>query len=118
MPFSGSLVDCYGMSDIDGEISPHEFIFDKKYRHGAQIKYEFKKNDKGIWVGEYSAGGGIGKGYATAQTNLDWRGVEFIYPEPVNPEEWAKNLLEQMVDNGMLEIVKDNKTGEEVVLPK
>ena len=41
-----------------------------------------------------------------------------IVPRPFDPEGWAKDLLEQMVDEGMLEVVKDEKTGEEVVIPK
>jgi len=41
-----------------------------------------------------------------------------IIPRPFNPEGWAKDLLEQMVDEGMLEIKRDEETGEEVVIPR
>lgn len=119
MPFTGHLVDCYGKSKIYGEIGSQRFRFDKQYESSESlIEYHFKKNAQGIWVGEYFGEGRIGKGYATVKTNLDWKGVDMIVPRPFDPEGWAKDLLEQMVDNGMLEIVKDDKTGEELVIPK
>ena len=119
MPFNGSLVDYYGMSEIAGEISPVELGFNKRYiRNGSPIQYNFRKNEKGIWVGEYSANERIGTGYATVKINLDWKGVDMIVPRPFDHEGWAKDLLEQMVDEGMLELKRDEKTGEEVVIPR
>ena len=119
MPFNGSLVDCYGMSEIVGEISPAELRFNKRYtRNEDQIQYHFRKNENGVWVGEYSANERIGTGYTVAKINLDWKGVDMIVPRHFDPEGWTKDLLEQMVNNGMLEIVKDGKTGEEVVVPR
>lgn len=117
MPFNGCLVDCYGNSEINGEISPHELDFKKFYRHnGNQIQYHFEKKS-GIWIGKYSARKDIGNGYASAKINLDWHGVDMIIPKPFDPEGWAKSLVEQMVDEGMLEVKIDEETGEEMVFP-
>ena len=118
MPFSGLLVDCYGRSKIDGELSSQELGFDKIYFHGTEIRYNFRRNDKGIWLGEYSIKNSTKKGRACAKTNLDWMDFNMVVPEHFDPEGWTKALLEQMVDEGRLEIVRDEQTGEEVVLSK
>ena len=118
MPFNGSLVDCYGHSEIVGEISSVEMRFNKTYlNNGKIIQYQFKKNEKEIWVGEYSADELIGNGFAKAKTNLDWAGVNMIVPRRYDPEGWAKDLLEDMVERRMLKIIKDEETGEEFVIP-
>ena len=119
MPFNGSLVDCYGMSGIEGEISFYELIFKKFHgQNGNLIQYCFERDKDRIWIGRYSAREGIGNGYASAKINLDWQGVDMIVSRSFDPEGWAKDLLEQMVDKGMLEIKRDEKTGEEVVVPR
>ena len=99
MSLNGLLVDCYGMSEIVGEINPVELVFNKRYKNnGNLIQYNFKKNEHDIWAGEYLANEKIGLGYALAKTNLDWKGVDMAVPRPFDPEGWAKDLLEQMVE--------------------
>lgn len=113
---SGGLVDIYGTSDIEGQLHDAELQFMKLYRRrNDSIEYRFKKKDNGLWVGEYAGSSAIGKGYAVAKTHLDWPQVNMILPEPFNPERWAKSMLEQMVEEGSLKIVKDKTTGEECV---
>src|SRR3989344_7559033 len=70
MPLGGLLVDCHGASKIVGEMTPAELLFDKTYvQSGNRIKYSLRKNNHGIWVGEYSAEEQIGNGAAFAKTN-------------------------------------------------
>lgn len=126
MPFNGSLADIYGMSDISGEINPGrgELEFDKKYiRRDDTIKYAFKRNENGIWVGEYCIGSAVREhpdaadGKAFVKINLDWEGVDMLLPEFTDPETWAKGLVQQMVNDGRIRCVRDEGTGEEVIVP-
>ena len=118
-PLEGLLIDCDGSSQIRGEISPHDLKFTKRYAgNGNQVKYAFRKNERGIWVGEYHFSDDLSvRGKAYARINLDWGGVSIAHSRDIGPEERAEGLIKQMVQEGMLKVVEDGEKGREVVIP-
>ncbi len=96
IPFEGSLDDCYGESEINGEISPTGLAFQKKYVTREDIiQYCFQKNEQGIWVGEYSGNNMVGKGCATAKTNLDWPEADVAVNKLWKPRSFEDLLPEE-----------------------
>jgi hypothetical protein len=109
------LIDCYGRSIIEGEISPRQLLFNKIYQDsGNEIFYQYYKNEMGVWIGEYSSNERIGRGHSQAKTNLDWQDLEMIVPEPFDPEEYSRDLIDRMVDDGRLRIFGNNENGEDL----
>jgi len=118
----GFLTDIHGHSRIEGAMTQEDLEFTKTYdRPGTPINYRFKLDKAGIWKGEYEfsrAGETMGGDRAVCRTHLCFENMTFrLYDSRKNPEEWAKMLLEGMVDEGMLKIVEDPETGQEFVEP-
>lgn len=68
----GQLIDLWGESEIInfGYMDKKILEFDKRYRNRQNIiHYKFKKNEKGIWIGEYN-GESAGKGLTHCVTFL------------------------------------------------
>jgi hypothetical protein len=68
----GQLVDPWGESEMlnFGFMDDNNLKFDKKYvKRNDIIHYEYKKNEKGIWEGEYD-GEATGKGLTHCITSL------------------------------------------------
>ena len=65
----GQLIDMWGSSSIEGEMTDDRLEFSKKYDQRKDVvNYRFKKQG-GIWIGEYS-GVGTEKGPAQCTTFL------------------------------------------------
>jgi len=103
LPFKGLLCDCYGLSDIEGGISPDNLKFSKSYRdrrsEEKSIKYSLKRNPSGIWVGQYlPEDEEMFPGHVIAKTHLDWEDVDLALPSDfyssLMPEELVKEMLE------------------------
>ncbi len=104
----GGIVDIYGHSNINGLMGESSLSFSKRYPNGKLFQYKFNRTENGIWVGDYSlVSKPTVKGKAVAKTNLDWKGIEMTPPEGRDPEGWSKDLLEQMINEGMLELVPE-----------
>ncbi len=117
--FEGKIADFYGLAEIVGSFQNEEELeFDKDYGGGRMpINYRMKFDmERKLWLGECDISGGIsGKVIceiypAIKFLHLD---IEQVY---TTPEEWARNLLDTMVDEGYLTIEKD-ENGREIVLP-
>lgn len=103
---SGTLVDYKGSSDITGVLKEGiELKFDKTYHsdRSRAIRYEFKPNGKGIWVGLYQFPKGT-EGRAVCRTTEHWQKTNWQMRKP-SPDEWAADLVQSMVDQGLLEVV-------------
>jgi len=112
----GMLIDPHGASEIFGSLSPLALIFDKKYSSREQIiPYIFDKNENGIWLGRYTFEDLSGK--AVCKIERNWQNLHMIEPESIDPEQWAKDLIEDMVDRGMLKEVRGKK-GEKLLIPR
>jgi hypothetical protein len=115
----GRLIDYWGASVIHGRMNDDELEFEKKYithihSHITSldaVSYLFKKNEKGIWIGEYS-GSFCGKGRAVCIIKPDWKDIGMTYPVP---EDCAKDVVISGVDNGLFEVYKDPNTGEGMI---
>ncbi len=118
IPFNGFLVDIYGSSKIYGMIGDKNLHFSKEYDlTGNYINYTFEKNKDGIWVGRYNTlEKSIGEGLAFAKTNLNWQGLSMRVPTP-GSDGWAHDLIDDMINEGMLEIIHDKNTGQEFIKP-
>ncbi len=111
----GGLLDYYGNSDINGKISDSELEFRKRYENkGYEILYEFRfDKEKDCWLGEYSIGGFVGR--AVCKIHEDFRGLQ---PAFHTLESVAKDIIDMMVEDDYLEIIKDPETGEDLIRPK
>ena len=118
--FRGNLLDEFGRSMISGVMSSSELRFSKKYDNKSHvISYNLEMGDRGIWEGVYnSSNERVGGGRVICKTNLDWKSVNVSRAEYVNPETWAKSMIDSMVYEGYLEIAKDDETGKDVVIPR
>ena len=122
----GKLYDAYGESLIKGNLNFAKGImnFDKTYRKkGRLIGYKFRKQGE-IWIGEYD-GERTSKGEAMCEIfevgkkpKINWNDVanraELSYR---GNEKWVKNIIQEMEQEGYIEIVKNSSTGEDVVKP-
>jgi len=111
----GMLIDAHGPSEIFGTLSPHYLKFDKIYSQGrTNIAYVFDKNENGIWLGTYKFEDLEGKTVCKIEKN--WENLQMIEPESVSPEQWAKDLIDDMLKRGMLKEVT-NKKGKKFLVP-
>ncbi len=113
----GALVDKWGLSRIFGEIEEDRISFNKRYEGKEDdIQYSFQQKEKdGLWLGEWKArfaSGLIDRGRVVCKIHLDWEGFR-----QGTIDGWAHNLLEDMVEAGMLRKIEDPKTGEEFIEP-
>ena len=84
----------------------------KKQNRKSIWKYQFrKKNEIGLWLGEWVHEQGF-SGRAVCKIHDDWEGLR-----RGTVDDWAHNLVEDMVDAGILEKFDDPETGEEMVKP-
>lgn len=119
----GELFDVWGLSSIEGNLLPNELNFNKSYRKRSPIKYQFKRKGN-LWVGTYQ-GNDCGVGESLCEIvklenkfELNWEEIAnnaTLRPETV--EEFAKFTIQKMVEEGYIKIVKDEKTGEECIIP-
>jgi len=114
----GQLIDNYGPSRITGAMSEEALDFTKEYlkcNEDEIYNYSFKLKE-GIWRGEFTS---MDTGYTNrsiCRTNKILGNLEFKR-SPRNPEEWADQLIEGMIDSGQLKIEHDSKRDEDIVLP-
>ncbi|MGD2072556.1 MAG: hypothetical protein PVG65_03610 [Candidatus Thorarchaeota archaeon] len=114
----GRLADSYGVSTINGLMGKETMDFVKEYQNcnlEQGFNYKFSLKD-GIWWGEFKNKRGYG-GRVICKTNLILKDIGSKRFDTSNPEEWAEAMLESMVAEGYLNIQKDPKTGEDVVVP-
>jgi len=103
----GELTDIYGRSSISGLLAGDRMGFGKRYGdRDYEIQYKFQKNENGLWLGTY-ASEDTGKNKAVCKLDCAFKGIVLIEGEQMDPEQWAKDLLESMVEQGMLEIVPE-----------
>lgn len=69
----GQLVDFWGESEIPhfGFMDDKDLEFDKHYiRENYTIHFKYRKNEKGLWEGEYDGGEITGRGLTQCLTSL------------------------------------------------
>jgi len=111
--FVGLLADDYGLSKIKGIYFEKDKIrFEKDYQNREDIiNYDFEFNKKkNIWLGNYN-GEKSGKGKAICEINSALKGLLFGERVPMTDEEFARRLINNMIDRGMLIKVEDNEIG-------
>jgi hypothetical protein len=95
-PIDGMLSDCYGRSQISGEMSPAALKFAKVYDGGETFCYYLKREENEIWFGEY-ANSGTKMGIAFAKVDLQWTGLDTLIQREFDPQRNAEGLPEEVV---------------------
>ncbi len=119
----GFLIDEESASSkITGKIDTDSLEFTKTYRlyedqKDKSIFYNFKL-ENGIWKGEYDIPCINKKGRAVCKTELWVDGLGFKTYDSYNPNSWEKFMIDGLVKQGLLKIVKDPKTGEKSIQSK
>ena len=104
----GSLIDNWGSSNIAGKLDLDSLNFGKIYHsRNDLIEYSFTKHETGIWIGHYQ-GNATGRGQASCRINPDWRNLD-VTGEPNTPQTNAKDIVDLMIERGLLVPVKDSK---------
>ena len=102
----GELTDCYGKSDIQGDFRHTELKFNKKYTSkNYAIKYNFKLNKNGMWLGEYDYRPQNLHGRAVCAITPFFKRLELFKKMPFDIERWAEELVERMVSEGRLVLI-------------
>jgi len=118
---AGRLIDYYGESSIEGVLDLEEEVmaFAKRYDGTtSNISYKFVKIGH-VWQGEFSHKGNFG-GEALCEIfpkgttpRLDWEDIVRNSRLSIGgTEEYAKGMTQRMIDEGLLEEIPDEKTGE------
>ena len=117
--FEGKIADYFGLADVNGAFAEENKIhFEKTYQSGSKMNYrlEFDK-EKGMWLGEFES--------TISKTNgrVIFRISPFLESLVLNidktytsSEEWAENLVKEMLDDGYLVQSKDSE-GRNIILP-
>ena len=122
---NGRLYDYYGSSNIEGLLKEEEMAFVKQYDSSEEIiKYIFRKNNKGLWVGKF-----FQKGYMGGEAHCEIFGIDekpkfdwnFILKNTElsieGNENWAKDFTKSMIDEGYFKEIRDEETGESFLIP-
>ncbi len=111
--FEGQLVDNYGPSRIEGIFQSEEsIVFERYYTDGAfvgqgAVDYRFNFNeDSGLWFGSYMFEGSGRGNHAVCALESNFEGLNFQLQSNLSSDEWASNLIEDMVHEGMLKVVE------------
>lgn len=106
----GQLIDVWGPSKLEGVLENESLEFRKQYKecNREQIfDYKFSLVD-GIWQGEFSSPNGY-IGGAICKTYLCLGNLDFKVVDIRNPEEYAKAIIDSMVQTGYLETFENSE---------
>ena len=113
-PFEGMLIDNWGHSKIEGTLTPYDLKFNKIDKGRTDVlEYSFKKRENEMWFGDYHNNTcGFGKAVCSINPFLDNLKLGIAN---ISTEQWAHDLVDNMVKTGRLKKVKDPETGEDLI---
>ena len=101
----GQLIDLHGPSRLEGTLELENMKFRKQYERCNEeqiFDYQYTLEKNGIWKGEYVSPSGKSYGRSICKTNVCLDNLDFKKTDLKDPDEFARILMENMLNSGML----------------